>query len=445
MVDLPSPLPNTNFRDNGFGAMSADQQIDGYLYAVWADYRTGDADILLSRSTDNGTTWGPPVRVNDDPVGNHKDQFFPWIASSPDGYIHVSWFDRREDAANHDYKEYFTYSSDHGATWAANVAVSSAASNPLSSTFIGDYSGIAASTGVVMPMWTDIRSGGNQNGYVARGVYTPEAQGTSTPTVVSSPTAVNSATPTNTPTSTNTPTAPSTPSSIPTATATRNTTTPLPTATSSTPCPIQFTDVPQGSTFYDFVRCLACRGIINGYPDGTFRPNNNVTRGQLSKIVSNSAGFSDPQSTQMFQDVPPGSTFFDYIGRLASRGYISGYPCGTLPSEPCIGPDNLPYFRTNNNATRGQISKIVSNAAGFTDPATGQTFQDVPPGSTFYDFIERLASRGVMSGYACGGDGEPCVPPENRPYFRPNNNATRGQTSKIVANTFFPGCSTPER
>jgi 5'-nucleotidase/2',3'-cyclic-nucleotide 2'-phosphodiesterase/3'-nucleotidase/5'-nucleotidase len=212
----------------------------------------------------------------------------------------------------------------------------------------------------------------------------------------------------------------------------------------STVCTVTFTDVPAGSTFYEFIRCLACRGIINGYPDGTFRPNNNVTRGQHSKIVSNSAGFSDP-AVQMFEDVPPGSTFFDYIGRLASRGYINGYPCGG-PGEPCNPPGNLPYFRPNANATRGQISKIVSNAAGFIEPVSGQTFEDVPPGSTFYDFIERLASRGVMSGYPCGSvPTEPCVPPENRPYFRPNNNATRGQTSKIVANTFFPACVTPAR
>jgi hypothetical protein len=166
----------------------------------------------------------------------------------------------------------------------------------------------------------------------------------------------------------------------------------------------------------------------------------------LSKIVSNSAGFSDPQTVQMFQDVPPGSTFFDYIGRLASRGYINGYPCGGgVPpgSEPCIPPDDLPYFRPNANATRGQISKVVSNAAGFIEPVTGQTFEDVPVGSTFYDFIERLASRGVMSGYPCGSSGEPCIPPDNRPYFRPSINATRGQTSKIVANTFFPNCNTP--
>jgi hypothetical protein len=217
--------------------------------------------------------------------------------------------------------------------------------------------------------------------------------------------------------------------------------TPTPTAT-ATSCSIQYTDVPSGSTFYPYVRCLACRGIINGYPDSTFKPNNPVTRGQLSKIVSNSAGFSDPQTTQMFQDVPVGSTFQIYIGRLASRGYINGYPCGG-GGEPCVPPANLPYFRPNANATRGQISKIDANAAGFNDLPTGQQFEDVLVGSTYYTYIYRLVSRGVLAGYPCGGTGEPCIPPANLPYFRPNNNATRGQTSKIVSNTFFPNCLTP--
>jgi len=186
-------------------------------------------------------------------------------------------------------------------------------------------------------------------------------------------------------------------------------------------------------------------GLVNGYPDGTFRPNNNVTRGQLSKIVSNAAGFNEPAAAQIFEDVPPGSTFYDYTYRLASREYVNGYPCGG-PGEPCVPPGNLPYFRPNANATRGQISKIVNNAAGFSEPAGAQVFEDVQPGSTFYDFIQRLANRGIMSGYPCGTvPSEPCVPPGNRPYFRPNNNATRGQTSKIVSNTFFPGCNPPRR
>jgi uncharacterized delta-60 repeat protein len=207
-------------------------------------------------------------------------------------------------------------------------------------------------------------------------------------------------------------------------------------------CTIHFSDVPPGSTFYDFVRCLACRNIVSGYADGTFRPGNNVTRGQLSKIVANAAGFSDPQPDQLFQDVAVGSTFHDPIGRLASRGYISGYSCGGA-AEPCIPPYDLPYFRPNNNATRGQIAKIDSNAALYSDPPAGQQFEDVAVASTYYTYTYRLVSRSVMSGYPCGAAGEPCVPPSNLPYFRPFNNATRGQTSKIVANTFFPGCSTP--
>jgi len=182
----------------------------------------------------------------------------------------------------------------------------------------------------------------------------------------------------------------------------------------------------------------------NGNNDPYFRPGNNVTRGQIAKIVSNSAGFSEPVSGQAFEDVAPGSTFYDYVGRLVARSVMAGYPCGG-PGEPCVPPGNLPYFRSNAGATRGQLAKIVSNAAGFSEPVTAQSFQDVPPGSTFFTFIGRLANRSVMSGYPCGAPTEPCIPPDNLPYFRPNNNVTRGQTAKIVGNTFFPNCQTPGR
>ena len=220
------------------------------------------------------------------------------------------------------------------------------------------------------------------------------------------------------------------------------TSTPTPNVT-ATSCPIQFSDVPSGSTFYDHVRCLACRQIVSGYPDGTFGPGNNVTRGQLSKIVSNSAGYSENHTSQTFEDVPVGSTFYQFIERLSSRGFISGYQCGG-PNEPCVPPANRPYFRPNNPVTRGQTAKIVASAAGLPAPPPGQwTFQDVAQGSTFWEWVEELSSSGAISGYPCGGDGEPCVPPENRYYFRPGNNVTRGQSAKIVANTFFPGCQTP--
>src|SRR5205085_560026 len=159
----------------------------------------------------------------------------------------------------------------------------------------------------------------------------------------------------------------------PTAIATRTATTGAPTSTptsvpagsvtaTATPsvCAIGFGDVPVGSAFYTFIRCLACRGVVSGYADGSFRPGSAVTRGQLSKIVSNSAGYDEPRSTQAFEDVPTGHPFYRWIERLALDGIVSGYTCGGL-GEPCVQPQNRPYFRANADVTRGQSSKIVAN------------------------------------------------------------------------------------
>ena len=217
--------------------------------------------------------------------------------------------------------------------------------------------------------------------------------------------------------------------------------TPTPTA-----CPLQFTDVPADHTFYPYIRCLACRGVVSGYDDGTFRPGNNVTRGQLTKIVSNAIGLNDDPGEQIFEDVPTGHTFYDFTQRLAVRAYMGGYPCGG-PGEPC-GPLNLPYFRPGNTATRGQVAKIISNAASLSEPGVGQHYADVPSSNPFYNEIMRLTGRGVVTGYPCGGvnpqtgGGEPCDV-QNRPYFRWGNNVTRGQASKMASETFFPGCQTP--
>ncbi len=196
-----------------------------------------------------------------------------------------------------------------------------------------------------------------------------------------------------------------------------------------------FRDVQPGSTFYTYVTCLSGLNIINGYSDCTFRPNNNVTRGQAAKIIANAAGYSDniPSGRQTFNDVPPSSTFWVYVERVALHGAISGYPCGGS-GEPCPGT----YFRPGNDLTRGQLAKIDANAAGYTDsiPSAQQTFRDVPHSNAFWVYVERVYLHGVINGYQCGGSGEPCP----GTYYRPGSNVTRGQTSKIVANTFYPNC-----
>ena len=209
------------------------------------------------------------------------------------------------------------------------------------------------------------------------------------------------------------------------------------------PCPGErFTDVCPGDYFYTHALALANDNIILGYDTAPpcnnglwipcFKPYNSSTRGQISKVVSLAANFNDPVTTQTFEDVPPGSTFYTYTERMAERNIITGYPCGG-PGVPCIPPANRPYFRTGNNVTRGQLSKMTALAFGWNDPPEGQQFEDVLLGSTFYTYTAQLYIRTIVGGYPCGGvPGEPCVPPNDLPYFRPNNDVTRGQVAKIV-------------
>jgi hypothetical protein len=297
------------------------------------------------------------------------------------------------------------------------------------------------------------RGQSDYQGYQTWGVFTGAfltvlPSGGATPTATATETAPP---PTATVEATATPTSPAA-----TATVTATATSPAVTATPSA-CTLSFEDVPPTNTFYPFVRCLACQGIISGYPcggegepcnaneDPYFRPNNYVTRGQLAKIVSESAGFNEvvPPTQWTFTDVAYGSPFWEYVERLSNREVMSGYQCGIDPGEPCDS-ENRPYFRPGNGATRGQLTKIVANAAGYTDviPDTDYTFTDVPPTHTFWVYVERLLLHhpDVMQGYPCGGATELCDD-KGRPYFRPNNPLTRGQASKIVSNTFFPDCN----
>jgi hypothetical protein len=246
------------------------------------------------------------------------------------------------------------------------------------------------------------------------------------------------------------------PSSTPTNTPTTAPSTTPTTTPTATVCPVQFNDVNITHPFYAYVHCLACRGIISGYscggngepcPGTYFRPYSNITRGQVAKIVANSAGYAEaiPSTQQTFTDVPPAQPFWLWIERAALHGVLSGYTCGGT-GEPC-DPQHRPYFRPANDVTRGQLAKIDANAAGYADviPSTQQSFTDVPYSDTFWVYIERVNLRGIISGYTCGQPPAGPCDPQQRPYFLTYNNVTRGQAAKIVANTFFPNCQTPMR
>jgi N-acetylneuraminic acid mutarotase len=240
--------------------------------------------------------------------------------------------------------------------------------------------------------------------------------GTATPTNTPVP-------PTNTPVPpTSTPVPPSATPVPPTSTAVPATSTPLPTNTpvpSATPCAMTFTDVTADAYYYEPVRYLACRGVISGYSDHTFRPGNQTTRGQMVKIIVLAFGYAPSVPDQpTFTDVPLTHPFYSYVETAVAHGIVSGYADHT--------------FRPEANVTRGQLAKIVVKAAGWRpDVPTTPTFQDVPLEDPFYGVIETAAAHGVFGGYNCGSPGEPCGSP-GALYFRPSASATRGQIAKIV-------------
>jgi len=134
-----------------------------------------------------------------------------------------------------------------------------------------------------------------------------------------------------------------------------------------------FTDVLPGSTFYEAVGKLKSAGVVTGYPDNTFRPNEPVSRGQFLKMISAAIHVIWPTlwplvnpADSTFEDVLPGNPFYVYIESAAAHGAVDGYPCGGV-AEPC-GAGNKPYLRFGNPINRAQASMIAYRLESWTPP-----------------------------------------------------------------------------
>ena len=164
LTEAPSPLIGSNFRVGSFPAIATDPTDASFVYITWSsDNGPSQTDVFVTRSLNAGATWSAPVRVNDDPPGNPRDQFFPWIAVDTDGTVRVMWGDDRLDLLNPGGKFYDIFmaeSVDHGASFGPNIRVTTESSNPdfdgFNGRFIGDYFGLSAS-GVAV--WGDTRNG----------------------------------------------------------------------------------------------------------------------------------------------------------------------------------------------------------------------------------------------------------------------------------------------
>ncbi|MDX1611960.1 MAG: sialidase family protein, partial [Candidatus Thermoplasmatota archaeon] len=135
----------------------------GNIYVVWMDHSGDDADILFTRSTDQGETWSEPVVIHDDPAEELIDQFMPAINVGPDGTLDIVWLDRRDDPEHHLFDAYYTYSVDGGETFAPNLRVSEVSSDEQYShhqngmVFLGDYIDIDSTPGQAHMVWVDTR------------------------------------------------------------------------------------------------------------------------------------------------------------------------------------------------------------------------------------------------------------------------------------------------
>ena len=150
------------------------------LYATWPQQSVAPAgsspDIVMVRSTDGGTTFSTPVRVNDDPIGNGKDQYYPWMCvDQGTSQVNFVFYDSR-NCSNDSSEVYMARSLDGGVTF-ENFKVSDARFKPkpiagLAGGYQGDYIGVAALNNIAYPYWMDDRTG-NYQGWMSIVTFGP--------------------------------------------------------------------------------------------------------------------------------------------------------------------------------------------------------------------------------------------------------------------------------
>ena len=130
-VDLGGPMRiNTGSGPNPNGLLSqvwvaVDHSVgplNGYVYVLCCTdpYGSDPLDVHLIRSTDGGQTWSAPIRVNDDPPGSRRWQWFGTLSVAPDSRLDVVWNDTR-NSNNHRISElFYSYSTDGGLSWTPN-------------------------------------------------------------------------------------------------------------------------------------------------------------------------------------------------------------------------------------------------------------------------------------------------------------------------------------
>ena len=181
------------------------------------------------------------------------------------------------------------------------------------------------------------------------------------------------------------------------------------TAPEETDCPSRaFSDLDTGAWYHEAVDHVLRNGLMGGYGNGLFGPDNVLTRAQFAQILYNREGRPAVTGGEAFTDVPPGAWYADAVAWAAARGIVSGYGGGRFgPSDPI---------------TREQLAVMLWRYAG--SPAAGgePPFRDAGEiGAHARNAVSWAVESGVMSGRGGG-------------ILDPRGCATRAQAAQMLRN-----------
>lgn len=175
----------------------------------------------------------------------------------------------------------------------------------------------------------------------------------------------------------------------------------------------KFSDISKTHWANCYISQLVDLGVIDGYADGTFRPDYNITRAELTKIALLTNGYQPTTESEKwdprFPDVEPNTWQAAYINTAHQLGIIHGYNDGT--------------FRPDAPVTRAEAVKILLRSAGLgTESVDVVLYPDVPQSSWYYPYVAYATLNEIVDGFVDGR-------------FGPNEYITRAEAAKIAANT----------
>lgn len=170
-----------------------------------------------------------------------------------------------------------------------------------------------------------------------------------------------------------------------------------------------FSDVEQGSFYYDAVQWAVQQGITTGTGGSSFSPGRTCTRQEIVTFLWRASGEPEPSGSMSFRDVPGDAYYAKAVQWAASEGITSGTGNGMFsPGKPC---------------TRQETVTFLWRAVGSPEPAGEANFRDVQPGAFSYDAVCWAVENGVTSGTGGG-------------MFSPNKDCTRGEIVTFLYRTY---------